>query len=173
MEDFDKELMTDAEFTGAPQQPTTPAVQEQPDEFWATMSWMLDAKLDSKIGALENNFNVALAQVECALGTRITSEEECRGREILATNQRIDDVMLRIEAMELNRQDDKVSELADRLSAVESATQRPGIDTGGSDVGFRQGPNDGWIADHVVIGGWRPEAPNEEKVAVLTTAMDK
>lgn len=80
MEDFDKGLMTDAEFVGAPQQPATPAPQEQPDEFWAKMSWMLDTKLDSKNGALAKNFNVALAHAECALGTGITAEEERRGR---------------------------------------------------------------------------------------------
>lgn len=143
---------------------------EQQLDLWEKMSWMLDAKLDSKMGALERNVHQALAAVETSLGTRITAEEERRSKELLATNQRIDDAMMRIEGLELNAPSAKIADINDRLSALEQSPSQ-GLDKNAADHVLKQSAPDGWLADHVVVGGWRPEAGNAENIAAMEVIL--
>lgn len=79
---------------------------------------------------------------------------------------------MRIEAMELKHTDGKISELADRLSVVENSPARTPGEVAGSESGFKHIASDGWIADHVVVGGWRPEAGNPEKVEAMEAILN-
>lgn len=169
-DDFDKELMTDEEVRAGREEGADPPEQHA-DGFWENMSWMWDAKLDIKVGVLEKNLSVALAHLECSLGTSITAEEERRLKELLATNQRIDGVLLRMEALELASAGPKLNDLADRLTAVENMSATAAHDKVGNDFGAKQTAGDSWVADHLVVGGWRPDASNEEKVAAMAAVL--
>lgn len=167
-DEFDKELMTDAEFHAEGQEAAAPPVQESSDGLWEKMSWMLDAKLDSNMGALEKNFSLALAHMECSLGTRLTAEEERRGKDILATNQRIDDVSLRIEALELTSAGPKMRELTE-ITATERSATNAVHDTVYDEMGGKHAVGDGWVADHIVVGGWRPRWNNSSATCQRTS----
>lgn len=125
----DKELMTDEEMAGTTTEAMTSIVPPHGGEyFWAKVATMLDCKLDAKVDQLGKNVAVALNAVENRLGERSIGEEGRRHRELLPTNQRIDDVIKRLEAIELR---DNNKEIA------------------APEAGARGG---GWKAQHLLLG---------------------
>lgn len=95
-----KELWTDEGHNWAGQAQArhqhTPA-QASDAEFWRRMDRMFDVEMTK----MEVGFAAALNQGEQSLGNRTEQESGVLLREMQATNHRIDDVMKRIEVLEL------------------------------------------------------------------------